>query len=420
MKRERDMKSIRKLLVLVLAVTLVLGMCPIDSQAAVKTKLNRTSASIYVGKTVSLKIKGTGKAVKWSSSNAKIAKVSANGKVIGLKAGKAVITAKVSGKKYRCRINVKNPYLNVTKKTITKGKSFNLKLTGGLAIKWSSSNDSVAVVSAKGKVTAKEKGTAIITCKCKNGNIYKCQVTVKISGNSSNDNGSNDNSGNDDSNISDNGHMHVYKLVRIIKEATDTEFGEAEYVCKVEDCGKTEIMQYGKEVQFAYQLPEEGSAQQTATRYGYWDTDSAKDILEGINEYRREKGFSDLQYLDKYEPYMREHVMSCYFNVCDFNIRPEGKSVRFICEGIGSYSHDKTYFKTKPGLLQPGNDGISNANLFEREDIEVGVGCFASIVYYSPSKNMSQQYYSEEYWQPAIIYDIVICIFEDMQDINFE
>ena len=405
----------KKLFVMALAVMILLCMAPLESQAAGKVRLNKTSTNIYVGKTTTLKVTGTAKKVKWTSSNKNIATVSSNGKVTGKKAGKAVITAKVSGKKYTCKVNVKNPYLSVTKKTLTQGKSFTLEMKGSSVVKWSSSDKSVATVSSKGKVTAKAKGTATITCKCKNGKSYKCKVTVKENANNGNSGSGNSNNGNSDSNIAEDGHFHRYKKVRVIKEASDTGFGEIEYICKVKGCGKTTTMSYGKAMQYTYKDPDTGEVTKTATRYGYWDTISAREILEGINEYRREKGFSDLKYLDKYTPYMKEHLVSCYFNNCNFAITPDDKSVRYIYNGVGMASdcHDKTYFKTQAGLLKPGNDGLNNAKLFERDDIEVGVACFASASFYSPAKNMSQQYYSEEYWQPVTHYDVVICIFKN-------
>ena len=76
-------------------------------QAATKIKLNYTKKTIYVGKSFKLKITGTKKKVKWSSSNKKIATVSSTGLVKGNNKGTCKITANVSGKKYTCTVNVK-------------------------------------------------------------------------------------------------------------------------------------------------------------------------------------------------------------------------------------------------------------------------------------------------------------------------
>ncbi len=72
-----------------------------------KVALNKTSYQLTVGKTVKLKLKNSkAKNVKWSSNNKKVAKVSKNGLVKALKKGKATITAKYKGKKYKCKIRV--------------------------------------------------------------------------------------------------------------------------------------------------------------------------------------------------------------------------------------------------------------------------------------------------------------------------
>lgn len=86
-------------------------------QAASKISLNKKSATIKVGKSVQLKVKGTKKKVKWSSSNSKIAKVSAKGKVTGKKKGTVKITAKVSKKKLTCKVKVQSA-AKATKKPV--------------------------------------------------------------------------------------------------------------------------------------------------------------------------------------------------------------------------------------------------------------------------------------------------------------
>lgn len=102
------MKQGKKVLAIILTLILSISMIPtINVSAAKKVKLNKTKATIYVGKTVTLKLKNNKKKVKWSSSNKKVATVSSKGKVKGKKVGKATITAKVGKKKYKCKITVK-------------------------------------------------------------------------------------------------------------------------------------------------------------------------------------------------------------------------------------------------------------------------------------------------------------------------
>lgn len=77
--------------------------------AASKTALNYKKKTLTKGRTLKLKVKGTKKKVKWSSSKKKVASVNAKGKVTAKSKGKAVITAKVGAKEYRCKITVVLP-----------------------------------------------------------------------------------------------------------------------------------------------------------------------------------------------------------------------------------------------------------------------------------------------------------------------
>lgn len=125
------MNRLKKIFIMFLAVITVIGILPVQAEAAVK--LNKTKATIYVGSSTTLKVSGTKSKAKWSTSNKKVATITSKGKVTAKKAGTATITAKVSGKKYTCKITVKNPYLNSTKKTLTVGKSYTLKIIGTTA-----------------------------------------------------------------------------------------------------------------------------------------------------------------------------------------------------------------------------------------------------------------------------------------------
>lgn len=103
------MSKIKKAFTIIFTLVLVMLMVStINVSAAKKIRLNKTKATIYVGKTVSLKLKNSKKKIKWSSSNKKVAIVTKKGKVKGKKAGKVTITAKAGKKKYRCKITVKN------------------------------------------------------------------------------------------------------------------------------------------------------------------------------------------------------------------------------------------------------------------------------------------------------------------------
>lgn len=173
----KKMKCIRKLfLVFFLIISIVCVQS--DNVEAAKSKINKSKVSIYVGKTVTLKVTKTKGKVIWKSSKKSIATVSKKGKVTAKKAGTAIITANVQNKKYKCKVTVKNPYLNKKNVTLQEGESVTLKITGTKAEKWSSSNEDVVSISSKGKVTANKSGKVTITCKGKNGKNYKCTIIV--------------------------------------------------------------------------------------------------------------------------------------------------------------------------------------------------------------------------------------------------
>lgn len=158
---------------------LMLGVASTEYSVYAKTvKLNKQSATIYVGKTLQLKVKNTKKKIKWYTSNKKVATVSSKGKVTARKPGKVTITAKVNGKKYNCKITVKKrTYLSAKKITLSYGEKAPLKLLYPTKkVAWFSSNKNI--VYADGKyVFAKAVGTETITAKC-NGKSYICKVIV--------------------------------------------------------------------------------------------------------------------------------------------------------------------------------------------------------------------------------------------------
>ena len=100
-------KIFRKWLPWMLILLLFVTAMPQQAEAAVK--INKKSASVYVGQTVTLKVTGTSAKVTWKSSNKKVATVNANGVVTGRKKGTATIRAKVSNKTLKCKVTVKKP-----------------------------------------------------------------------------------------------------------------------------------------------------------------------------------------------------------------------------------------------------------------------------------------------------------------------
>ncbi|MBS6442457.1 MAG: Ig-like domain-containing protein [Clostridium sp.] len=139
-------KGLCQLLACIMVLVMLVSLSPVNVQAASKVKINKTKTTMYVGTPKTLKITGTTKKVTWKSSNKKIATVSAKGKVTPKKAGTVVITAKVSGKNYKCKVTVKKPCLSATKKTVKAGSTYKLVLHGTNVKKCSSTNKSIATV----------------------------------------------------------------------------------------------------------------------------------------------------------------------------------------------------------------------------------------------------------------------------------
>ena len=88
-------KPIKKLTYFLCLFTLIALLLPINSSAATP-RLNKTSKTLKVGESYTLKLIGAKKTVKWVSSNKAIATVSKNGKVTAKKAGTVIISIKVT------------------------------------------------------------------------------------------------------------------------------------------------------------------------------------------------------------------------------------------------------------------------------------------------------------------------------------
>ena len=131
-------------------------------------------------------------AVKFSSSNKKVATVTSKGVIAAKKAGTAKITVQ---SKYDSRI--KGTFTLTVKKvsgsiqlkksstTLYKGKKYTVKVKSVKGLKskkvtYKSSNSSVASVTSKGVVTAKKKGTAYITVTSSANKKVKTVFTVTV------------------------------------------------------------------------------------------------------------------------------------------------------------------------------------------------------------------------------------------------
>lgn len=112
------MKYLKKLAVTVLLFTFIVAVSDIPAISnpvvahAAAIKISKKALSLDVDETAALKVTGTKKSVKWTSSDDAVVTVSAKGAtstIKGIADGKAVITASVAGKKLKCKVNVTNP-----------------------------------------------------------------------------------------------------------------------------------------------------------------------------------------------------------------------------------------------------------------------------------------------------------------------
>ena len=136
----------------------------------VTVTLDKTSATIYTGKTVTLKATSndTAKTVTYTTSNKAVATVSSTGVVKGVKAGTAVITANCGNATATCKVTVKAPSVKFAKKSavVYKGKTAPVKATlaGVSSVTYKSSNTKIATVNSKtGTVKGIKAGTVTIT-----------------------------------------------------------------------------------------------------------------------------------------------------------------------------------------------------------------------------------------------------------------
>ena len=126
--------------------------------------------------------------ITYTSSDKKVVTVTSKGVLKAKRPGSAKITIKSGSKKLICTVKVPSPAVtkirNVkTRLSLKTGKAYTLKpqlLPSGASAKitFTSSNKKVAQVNSKGKITAKKRGSAVITVKA--GKIrVRCKVTVK-------------------------------------------------------------------------------------------------------------------------------------------------------------------------------------------------------------------------------------------------
>ena len=151
----------------------------------VTVTLDKTSATVYTGKTASLKTTSNdaAKTVTYTTSNNAVATVSSTGVVKGVKAGTAVITATCGNAKATCKVTVKTSTIKfaASAASVYTGKTVTVKATAtpSATVTYTTSNKAIATVSSTGVVKGIKAGTVTVTATTSTGLKATCKVTVK-------------------------------------------------------------------------------------------------------------------------------------------------------------------------------------------------------------------------------------------------
>jgi len=167
---------------------------PVESVSLDKTSLELTEGDKTTLTATVLPENASNKNVAWTSSDEKVATVSANGEVTAVAPGKAAITVTTEDgvKTAKCEVTVnkriypvESVFLDKTSLELTEGDKATLTATvlpdnaTNKNVSWSSSDEKDATVSANGEVTAVAPGKAAITVTTEDGaKTAKCEVTI--------------------------------------------------------------------------------------------------------------------------------------------------------------------------------------------------------------------------------------------------
>ncbi|MDF2943325.1 MAG: hypothetical protein K0S01_2183 [Herbinix sp.] len=159
--------------------------------------LNFTEKTIFVGDEFKLKVsvspsEATQLGVTWKSSNPKIATISAEGEITALVGGVTVITCTTldGGYSSTCVVTVRESVTTIKldyetynigiKKTATLKATVMTENATNPKVHWSTSNDRIATVNQKGKITGIAVGYATITATAMDGSDVEATCEVRV------------------------------------------------------------------------------------------------------------------------------------------------------------------------------------------------------------------------------------------------
>lgn len=164
-------------------------------QQATGVKMNYTKVEMDRGDYFDMEVTitpadSTEASLIWESLNTKVVTVSSTGRLTGRGVGTAIVLVKTqSGATSYCEVTVREPVVSLsldpTEVTIDVGEKFTIEpvfkpaTASNMAVKWTSSNESVAEVNALGEVEGFTGGTTVITCEALDGG-YRAFCLVKV------------------------------------------------------------------------------------------------------------------------------------------------------------------------------------------------------------------------------------------------
>ena len=167
-------------------------------QPVKRVNLSAPSKTLGIGETMALKASfvpenATNTLLTWTSGNPQIATVDENGVVTGVKRGSTRITVMTAdGSKIRANVNVQVTQgaqeirLDKTDFTVATGRNAVVKATvlpqdtNNKNVVWSSSDERIATVNAKGRVTGVALGDCEIICTSKENGAVQAKATVHV------------------------------------------------------------------------------------------------------------------------------------------------------------------------------------------------------------------------------------------------
>ena len=172
------------LIISMLMATGIFAQCNLTQARAAKFSIAYNSLTLKKGegkKLKTTKLPSSKAKIKWSTSNRYAATVSKKGKVKAVNYGSATIKAVCNKRVASCVVKVPNPtrsvVLNTGSLTLAENSTYQLTATSATPVKYHSGNESVAVVSSTGLITAVNPGIVVITAKTDAG-YANCTVTV--------------------------------------------------------------------------------------------------------------------------------------------------------------------------------------------------------------------------------------------------